>query len=595
MIIDHFRPSDPGVTVNYLLRRDGPKKGDTALPRILALHDIFSPETAAAELASRMSKTRRKSDLVHLFVRCERSMTDAEMLQAAECVLAELGLVDRPHMAVVHDKDGHLHVLAAVADERGDAPPRMGYSKALGRAVSREEEKHLPRGEVTSRPWDSFLTRRLMRVARSLEEEWGLRRLNARKNRDRNGVSDRARALAKEYGAEPLAIRKGAAIETAIRSARSWPALATKLAQADVGLDLVVHPKSAKRGLRFLDASNPALTCAASALGRGLPALEAKWGTFEFGFDRQSLVLPRSTDPTYAAAYDRYAAEVAAIRQSKAAKASTSRRQRSDAADRGAALSILGMHGVSGPTARELLKAAGSAIDTAGKARRPMGSPKRIRPFAEFVSELARQDPRFVRLAAHLKQDGNRLTWELIQTRKQSRTEPAPTVRAPVSQRIVLERTVTAQNARSLPLPEVSSALEMREAILQPSVEAKHEPVVPAAPAPPAPAPSSASVGGSTAVEPALRPVEACVQSVDEPTVIASTPRALDRPPVAPLSPAPTKQAIESERQQAAAKAKKEADRAAEAIAKEKAKDNLRQQYELKAKRNDAWERTPWG
>ena len=599
MIIDHFRPSDPSVTVSYLLRLDGPKKRDTAQPRILELHDLFSPETAAAELAARMSKTRRKSDLIHLFIRCERSMSDAEMLQAVDRVLSELELTERPYMAVVHDEDGHLHVLSAVADERGDAPPRMGFSKSLRRAVTREEQKHLPRGDVGSRPWDSFLTLRLMRVARSIEAEWGLRRLNVRKSTERNEVSARAKALASEYGAEPLAVRQGAAISTAIRSARSWPALATKLARNDVGIELVIHPQSGKRGLRFLDATNPALACAASDLGRGLPALERKWGTFEYGFDGQTLVLPRSSDPTYAAAYDLYVDELGAIRQSKAASASTFRRQRAEADDRRAAASILSMHGVSGPTIRKLLKAAKPDIDTVDAIISPKALPTRIRSFAQFVGELALKEARFRPLAEHLKLDSSRLVWELIQTRKQSRAASAPAVPAPSLQQGAPGPLLHDERAMPVlvpvPVPKISLGREAPEAVIQAIVEAKPAPSIAAAPLAPVrtSAPTLAPAGAS-AVKPGQRRGEASVQPFNKPPLVDLTPQEFERRP-ATIPPPATPKRPDSDRARAVERSCHEAQREEEARERKKAEDNLRLQYELKAKRNDAWARTPWG
>ncbi|KQS51675.1 MULTISPECIES: hypothetical protein [unclassified Sphingomonas] len=165
--------------------------------RVFAKQGIHNVENAAAVLDRLATKSGRKNAIVHLIIRAERGLSDLEWNTAMIAVLDEAGLSAHRWIAFLHDHDDddpgdHMHIAAVAVDREGNPPPRFLRSESLERRVTRKEADALPRGDVSSRAWDSQLRRRLMSTARRLEDELCLRPLARDRAAQAEPVPDKA-------------------------------------------------------------------------------------------------------------------------------------------------------------------------------------------------------------------------------------------------------------------------------------------------------------------------------------------------------------------------------------------------------------------
>lgn len=225
-----------------------------------AKNGIHSVENAAAVLDRLAARSGRKNAIIHIVVRAERGLSKPEWQIAMRAALEEAGVATHAWIAFLHDHDDdtpgdHMHIAVVAVDRDGTPPPRFLRSETLDRRVTSEEAKALPQGDVRSRAWDSQLQRRMMSVARRLEDELGLRPLA----RDRAAQNEPVRTQAKSSqgardrerrtGIPPLAdLLDTTATQTALEEA-SYDARAAALAMLDLGL----RPYSPHRGSSSAD------------------------------------------------------------------------------------------------------------------------------------------------------------------------------------------------------------------------------------------------------------------------------------------------------------------------------------------------------
>ena len=357
MIIKAKRGNSAEGLLVYQRRLKG-TPAEQAGVRLFDKNGIHTVENAAAVLDRLAVRSQRKSPIVHLIIRAERGLSDPEWRTALTAALEEAGLQANAWIAFLHDNDDddpgdHMHIAAVAADRDGKPPPRFLRSASLDRRVTSNQAKDLPKGDVRSRAWDSQLRRRLMSIARGLEDELGLRPLA----RDRAAQMEPVRVKAKvSQGARDRERRTGRPaladlIDTlATQAALEMPDYSMRSA-ALAKLDLEIRPSFRANGdlsgLRLYRSSDPSLHCAASALGArySLKRLDERSSlTFMewYRADRPTpAVGPTRTDPNndlLRARYDEYARDVAAQRhrlvQERVAVAAWQKRKRAEALKR---------------------------------------------------------------------------------------------------------------------------------------------------------------------------------------------------------------------------------------------------------------------
>jgi len=246
--------------------------------RVFAKRGIYNVENAAAALDRLATKSGRKNAIVHLIIRAERGLSDPEWNTAMTAVLDEAGLSTHRWIAFLHDHDDddpgdHMHIAAVAVDREGNPPPRFLRSKSLDRSVTRKEADALPRGDVSSRAWDSQLRRRLMSTARRLEDELGLRPLARDRAAQAEPVLDKAKSSQggrdrqRRTGIPPLAdLLDTVATQEALDEA-DYDARAVELAKLDLALRPFIRKNGDMAGLRLHRISDLRLHCPVSALG----------------------------------------------------------------------------------------------------------------------------------------------------------------------------------------------------------------------------------------------------------------------------------------------------------------------------------------
>jgi hypothetical protein len=275
---DYFRGA-----ISYITRTGEYAGKDEA--RILRLEGLLNLKTATAQLVQQASlaPTRTKR-VVHILGRAEKGLTDAQYNETITRCLATLGLQGRPYVSVIHDDDGHFHVVTVEQDENGKAPPRRLYSRLLKQDVTPAEAAKLPKGDVVSRSWDSHACWRLSKVARQVELEFGLRQL-------RTGVTtgDLEQALERiripgwqlqresEQGLIPLALQFGTEIKAAL-NLPEWDERAEALEVYGLAMRSYEGANKRREGLQIYALADPSHCCNGSDLGKhyGVGALNKR-------------------------------------------------------------------------------------------------------------------------------------------------------------------------------------------------------------------------------------------------------------------------------------------------------------------------------
>lgn len=277
MICKFKRGTDFHGLFGYLLRHG--QHGHRGDARIIATHGVYDERTAAAQMAynAALSPSRTRP-VVHLIGRAEIGLSDEKNAELARRMVHAAGLDGRPFVAIVHD-DGHVHVAACEVDDFGNAPPRMLWSEAQGRAVTAEEAANLPGGSVKSRAWDSHLCNRLIKLAREVEREWGLRQLASTPK-----VRDAAEPCLERWQQERLNARGDVALQDRyfdqVRSALllpTWQQRADALAEHGLKIRVAKYGERKRvRGLQVCSMSDARdfVKIAAFGLG-GMPKLDA--------------------------------------------------------------------------------------------------------------------------------------------------------------------------------------------------------------------------------------------------------------------------------------------------------------------------------
>ena len=276
MIIKATRGDDFAGLVDYVARIGGDARKGAA--RILALSGLYDLRTAAAQLAYDAAlDPSRSRPVVHLIARAEKSLSDDQYLVLAKRMLKVAGLEGHRFLAVLHDDDGHLHVVASEVNEDGAVPPRFLWSRDRKREVSAYEAEGLPRGTVESRAWDSHLAWRLTRLARDVEVEWDLRRLSS-SSRDNDQIEPQREQWQKERlaqtGKVPLQDRYWEEVRAAL-ALTTWDDRAEALAKH--GLAIRTHEIGGRvRGLQLqnLTSAEDFVKISAFDMG-GMPKLDA--------------------------------------------------------------------------------------------------------------------------------------------------------------------------------------------------------------------------------------------------------------------------------------------------------------------------------
>ena len=281
---DYFRGA-----ISYITRTGEYAGKDEA--RILRLEDLLNLKTATAQLVQQASlaPTRTKR-VVHILGRAEKGLTDAQYNETIDRCLRTLGLQGRPYVSVIHDDDGHFHVVTVEQDEHGKAPPRRLYSRMLKQDVTAAESAKLPKGDVVSRSWDSHACWRLSKIARQVEVDFGLRQL-------RTGVTtgDLEEALERikipgwqlqrenEQGLIPLALQFGTEIKAAL-NLPDWDERAEALEVYGLAMRSYEGANKRREGIQIYAQADPSHCCNGSDLGKnyGLGALN-KRGAMSFG------------------------------------------------------------------------------------------------------------------------------------------------------------------------------------------------------------------------------------------------------------------------------------------------------------------------
>jgi hypothetical protein len=288
MIIKVKRGDSAEALLIYQRRLEGTPE-EQAGARLFAMNGIRDVDSAAAVLNRAAMRSGRAAPIVHIIIRAERGLSDDEWRTAINAALEEAGLASQAWAAFRHNNDDddpgdHMHIAAVAADRHGAAPSRILRSKSLGRQVSREEAKTLPKGDVVSRAWDSHLGRRLMTVARHLEDEFGLRPLA----RDRNVLAEPCRTVGRvsqgerdrerRTGIAPLADLLDLSATQAALDERDYDARRIALAALDLELRPFIRKNGDLIGLRLHRISDPTRHCPASALGDrySLKAMDAR-------------------------------------------------------------------------------------------------------------------------------------------------------------------------------------------------------------------------------------------------------------------------------------------------------------------------------
>lgn len=268
MIIKCTRGRDFAGLIDYLLRRG--EHQDRGEARIIRMEGVYDERTAAAQMARNAALApRRMRPVVHMMARAEVGLSDARYADLACRMVDAAGLAGRPYMAVVHDND-HVHVVVCEMDDLGRPPPRIQFAQALGRPVTSDEAKAMPKGAVKRRAWDSHLPMRLAKLARQLEVEWGLRKLPSR-----SVTIELQEPQLLHSQRQRLEARGEVALQDRyfdqVRSALALPSWDMRIhALGQHGLNLrVVSSGERKRGLQLYSISNPRECVKISAFGLG--------------------------------------------------------------------------------------------------------------------------------------------------------------------------------------------------------------------------------------------------------------------------------------------------------------------------------------
>ena len=275
MIIKCSRGYDFAGLIDYLLRRG--EHQDRGEARIIRMEGVYDERTAAAQMARNAALAPcRMRPVVHMMARAEVGLSDARNAELSCRMVDAAGLAGRPYMAVVHDDD-HVHVVVCEMDDLGRPPPRIQFAQALGRPVTSDEAKAMPKGAVKSRAWDSHLPMRLAKLARQLEVEWGLRELPSR-----SVAIELQEPQLLHSQRQRLEARGEVALQDRyfdqVRSALVLPSWEMRIrALGQHGLNLrVVSSGERKRGLQLYSISNPRECVKISAFGfGGLAKLDA--------------------------------------------------------------------------------------------------------------------------------------------------------------------------------------------------------------------------------------------------------------------------------------------------------------------------------
>lgn len=253
--------------------------------RLLRMEGLFNLKTATAQLLQQASLApRRTRRAIHILGRAERGLTDDQYHETARRSLAALDLQGRPFLSVVHDDDGHFHLVTVEQDEMGRAPRRRLYSRSLKRDVTRAEAQSRGKGDVASRSWDSHACWRLSRVARELEVEFGLRKLRTgvssqgpEETAERLKVPDWQLKREAELGLLPLAIEFEAEIKAAL-SLSTWDERAEALSVYGLAIRPYQGANAKRQGIQIYAAASPNHACNGSDLGKnyGLGALNKR-------------------------------------------------------------------------------------------------------------------------------------------------------------------------------------------------------------------------------------------------------------------------------------------------------------------------------
>lgn len=391
MIIKIERGDSAEGLLRYLRRSDRLAE-EQANVRIFDLHRITHIENAAARLDRAAARSGLSKPIVHIIIRAERALTDPEKKIAIAAVRTELGMAAHPGVAVVHDPDQdtgqtafleetrteHLHLQSCAANDAGETPPRILYSRLLERAVTPGEAKYLPKGDVRSRSWDSYSQRRLMAVARTLEDQFGLQPLarNRQEQAEEKGetvkVSAEAQARWKRDGSVPLLHRIDITAAKAALELPAWDKKVTALAQLDLNLEPIFAKNGQLRGLRLVARDDPSVYCAASDLGSnyGRAALDKRSDRPFVDWYAASGRSPAAAQPTarrkaapagpeaeYQAYVRQHAAEREILREADADLRAWRRRQRDAALARKEARWPQQRHRTARPLRAEILQA----------------------------------------------------------------------------------------------------------------------------------------------------------------------------------------------------------------------------------------------
>ncbi|MFN3817680.1 relaxase/mobilization nuclease domain-containing protein [Blastomonas sp.] len=277
MILKCERGNDFYGLFDYLLRHG--QHGHRGDARIIATHGVYDERTAAAQMAYNAALSPdRTRPVVHLIGRAEIGLSDEKNAELARRMVRAAGLDGHPFVAIAHD-DGHVHVAVCELDDFGNAPPRVLWSEAQGRAVTAAEAANLPRGSVKSRAWDSNLGSRLIKLAREVEREWGLRQLASTPK-----VGDAAEPCLERWQQERLNARGDVALQDRyfdqVRSALllpTWQQRTDALAEHGLKIRIAKYGERERvRGLQVCSMSDARdfVKIAAFGLG-GMPKLDA--------------------------------------------------------------------------------------------------------------------------------------------------------------------------------------------------------------------------------------------------------------------------------------------------------------------------------